>query len=401
MNSCMRLGIFIPEFPAQTHAFFWREMRAIEGMGASVFIVSTKSPKDGSCKHEFVDEASERTKYVFPPTFAGVLHGLLSSILNLYRIAYYIIGLKESSFSERLKVAGMVFCALELVAYARRSKLEHVHVHSCAHAAHIVAMAYLLGGPPYSLHLHGDLPVYGKDHSSKMQHATFVAAAAAPMERQVVDIVGLPEDRVCTCWMGVDTDRLVPPPNRRPSNTLRLVTVARLNRTKGHESVLRAMAQLVQEGQDIKYAIVGTGPYESELKGIVIELGLEDRVEFTGTLGEAEVMAVLYRSDVFVLASVGLGEASPVAVMEAMSTGMPVICSLIGGTAQMITNGADGFLVAQHDVDGIATHLRSLATSESLRTRLGTAARLRAVDTFDVRRTSAKLIKQIETHSPL
>jgi glycosyltransferase involved in cell wall biosynthesis len=325
--------------------------------------------------------------------------GFFYSMLKIYRIVGYVAGLSESSLIERIKIAGMVFCSLDFVAFARRSKLEHVHVHSCAQAAHIVAMAYLLGGPPYSLHLHGDLAVYGKDHASKMQCATFVAAAARPMEREIVDVVGLSEHRVCTCWMGVETDLMVPPSHKEPSISFNITTVARLNRAKGHENVLRAMALLVREGLDIRYAIVGTGPYESSLKRIVLELGLLDRVEFTGTLGEDEVKAVLHRSDAFVLASVGLGEASPVAVMEAMSIGLPVICSLIGGTAQMITDGVDGFLVEKHDIDGIASRLRLLVSSQELRKRLGIAARLRAVNTFDVSRTAAKLLKQIESHA--
>ena len=65
--------------------------------------------------------------------------------------------------------------------FSKFKNIQHIHAHSCADAAHIVAMVYAMGGPTYSLHLHGDLQVYGTDHKQKSANALFVAAAASPM----------------------------------------------------------------------------------------------------------------------------------------------------------------------------------------------------------------------------
>jgi colanic acid/amylovoran biosynthesis glycosyltransferase len=74
-----------------------------------------------------------------------------------------------------------------------------------------------------------------------------------------------------------------------------------------------------------------------------------------------------------------------------MSCAMPVICSIIGGTADMIQHGVDGFLVKQQDEAAIAQHIIALASDLQLRNRIGSAARARAVNDFDAAKSARKL----------
>ena len=393
-----RLGVLIPEFPGQTHAFFWREIRAIEAAGCPVEILSTRRPAKEDCRHAFAEEARARTHYLYPPAMGPAAIELVRRLHRLPRPLRYIVGLRESTWRERAGVAAMGLCSLDLAAHARKAGIRHIHVHSCNQAAHIVAMAHALGGPTYSLHLHGDLPVYGKDHASKMRHAAFVSADARPMEQQAASVEGMTADRALTCWMGVETDHMAPPPARNGAGPLRVVTVARLNRTKGHEVALQGFAAALDRGAEGHYTIAGVGPWEEQIRARVKDLGVGAHVTFTGTLGEGEVLRTLHESDVFVLASVGQGEASPVAVMEAMSTGLPVICSRIGGTPQMINDGEDGFLVDQGDSDRIADLLVALYSDPDRRRVIGERARKRAVEFFDVRHTARRLLGAVNRH---
>jgi glycosyltransferase involved in cell wall biosynthesis len=257
-------------------------------------------------------------------------------------------------------------------------------------------MAYLLGGPTYSLTLHGDLPVYGVDHRSKMLRAAFVAAAARPMQQQVIDRAGVPPERTYTIWMGVDTERFVPAGRRPVAGSLHLVTIARLAECKGHRHALAAMRRAVDRGVEITYSIAGSGPDEALIREAVERLGLGDRVRFLGSVGEHGVLDLLHSADAFVLPSVGLGEASPVAVMEAMSCGVPVVVSVIGGTPDMVTDGVDGRLVAQGDEATLEESFVRLAADPDERVRLGRAARERAVAAFDARRSAWRLLDAIE-----
>ena len=83
------------------------------------------------------------------------------------------------------------------------------------------------------------------------------------------------------------------------------------------------------------------------------------------------------------------------AIMEAMSCGLPVICSIIGGTADMIKDGDDGFLVPQEDLAAIATTARILATDPARRAAMGQAARVTAQEKFDHRTNAQALYREI------
>lgn len=390
------IGYLVPEFPSQTHAFFWREIQALREAGVAVHIVSSRRPELDACKHEFAREAARQTYYLYPPRAAQALGVLLTRPLRTVRAFRYVLGLRESPWKKRLRNCGLLLCAADLFAHARRHGYGHLHVHSCADTAHVAALCHRLGGPTYSLTLHGDLPVYGTDHASKMAGARFVACVTAPLRQQVREKVGLPEERTPVLWMGVDTDAFRSNGERAyEPNRLHLVTVARLNPMKGHCHALAAIGQALARGCDIRYTIAGEGPHRAEIDAAVRRLGLADRVEMAGTLSEAAVLALLQRADAFVLPSVGLGEAAPVSVMEAMACGLPVIASVIGGTPDMISNGADGILVPQADEQALADAFVRLAQNPHERRRLGAAARARAEREFDARQAARRLLAVI------
>jgi glycosyltransferase involved in cell wall biosynthesis len=281
---------------------------------------------------------------------------------------------------------------------ARQQNIGHVHIHSCAKAAHLGALANILDDLNYSLTLHGDLPVYGTDHAAKMKRARFVSAVTRPLQKSLETSIG--KDRPYPLiWMGVDTDRFRPAPNRRPrasSEPLHILTVARLNAAKGHIYSLRAIARLREEGIDIRYRIAGEGAARHDIEAEIKTLGIGDRVVLLGSVSEETVLSLLHEAHVVALTSFGLGEAAPVAVMEAMACGVPCIVSVIGGTPDMIDNGRDGILVPQKDVEAIADAMRRLAAEPGLLDAMSEQARKKAEETFDHRQNALKLYAAIQ-----
>jgi glycosyltransferase involved in cell wall biosynthesis len=396
----MKIVYLIPEFPAQTHTFFWREIKALRDHGVEIHLASTRRP-NVACEHSWAPHAASQTTYLLPPDPLALVRAALfpKGWMCTWR---YSRTLRESSPKQRLILgAASYVAAIKLNALCRRIGADHVHVHSCANSAHIVALGRQMGGPPFSLTLHGDMDVYGKDHASKMAGAAFVSVVTRPLQSEVHSRVGLPLDRLPVISMGVDTAAFQPGTIRQPvAGRLELLTVARLHRNKGHAHALAAMRSLVDRGFDLQYTIAGGGPDRNLIEEKVRELGLESRVKLTGTIGEHQVLDLLHSTDVFVLSSFGLGEAAPVAVMEAMSCGVPVVCSIIGGTPDMITDGVDGFMVAQHDETGLALALERLATDVALRARMSAAARARAQRDFDFRTLALRLLAEIRERLP-
>lgn len=392
----MKLGYVVPEFPSQTHSFFWREVNALRQLGTDVFLVSTRRPPAQACAHDFTQTALRETHYVFPPHWARTLPALLLRPLGVARAVSYLLRLREAPWYRRLRLLGMLACAGDLLSYAARRRLSHIHVHSCADAAHLVAMCRLLGGPTYSLTLHGDLSVYGVDHAQKAAGASFVACVARPLLAQLKTVAGLDVKRTPVIWMGVDTERFrLVDRSKSGASRLNVLTIARLNPAKGHQYALAAVRRVRDAGIEATYTIAGEGPARSEIEAEIRRLRIEAHVHMVGTISESAVLCLLHDCDAFVLSSVGEGEASPVSVMEAMACGVPVICSAIGGTRDMITDGKDGFLVAQKDDDAIARILIRLAKDPDLGRRIGEAARTRAVATFSSRHSAQQLLNEI------
>lgn len=387
-------GVLIPEFPSQTHAFFWREIQAWRQAGVNVQILSTRRPPADSCRHEWAQEARQQTAYFFPPR-SGSAARLALRPIGTARAAAYVAGLRQSPIKHRIKLHGLIPCAADLRRHCDQRGIRHIHCHSFANAAHLCALARILGGPSYSLTLHGDLPVYGVDHQSKLARCLAVTTAG-PHLIEPVAALGFPRQKILSNPMGVDTERFTPAVNRPAiSGELAVITVARLNRNKGHRFALAALRRLVDAGLDIKYTIVGDGPYRPDIDQQVSELRLKERVSLLGERGEAEVLELLRQHDAFVLSSVGLGEAAPVSVMEAMSCGLPVVASIIGSTPAMIHDGQSGFLTAQEDVAAIEHALKRIATDIVLRREIATAARRTAVEQFDARASSLRLLEHL------
>ncbi len=391
-----RLGVLIPEFPSQTHAFFRREIEAWRSAGHAVSVISTRRPPDDACRHDWADEARRETHYLYPPRPAAVAGGMLRRPHRWAGALAYIASLHESPARRKARALALLASAADLRSFAARQGIGHVHCHSFADAAHVCAMARLLGGPTYSLTLHGDLPVYGVDHAAKVRHCLAVTTAG-PHLVEPVAAIGFPRERILSNPMGVDTERFRPADatSEDTDARLRLITVARLNRNKGHRFALAAMRRLVEAGFDLYYTIVGEGPYRPDLEREIREANLESRVTLAGSRAEAEVLAMLREHDAFLLPSVGLGEAAPVSVMEAMACGLPVIASIIGSTPEMIRDGETGFLTPQEDVSAIEAALRRLAEGPALRRQLGDAARAAAVERFDARASSLRLLDHL------
>ena len=371
---------------------FWREIKALRGMGVEVLLLSTRPPLVIN-KHDFHPDAAAETRYLFPPNIRHLAAWLVAGCPNLSQVRSYWRNLEKPNVTRRLDRYGLLASAVDLVRWARSKQINHVHGHSCANTAHILALARCLGGPSYSLTLHGDLEVYGKDHKSKMAAAEFVCVVGSHLRRQVVERAGVTADRVLVTCMGLDMSKLASLNANRSytSGTLRVVTVARLNRAKGHLHALAAVQQGIRAGLNLHYTIAGEGPFRGAIESRISELGLGGCVTMTGTLSETEVFQLLSRADTFLLPSTGLGEAWPVSVMEAMAAGLPVIASEIGATPEMITSEEDGFLVPQADERAILERITLVANHIDVRKRIGDAARRTAQRRFDVSMTATAL----------
>ena len=163
-------------------------------------------------------------------------------------------------------------------------------------------------------------------------------------------------------------------------------TVANFRPQKDHPNLLAAARRALDGGLDVRWVTVGQGPLEGEMRRRAEELGLGDRVVFTGFRDDAtRVMAAF---DVFTLAS--SWEGLPVALMEALALGLPVVATAVGGVAETLTDGVDGVLVPPSDAVALSDGWTRVCTDGALHARLASAASARAGE-FDIGRAQSEI----------
>lgn len=189
-----------------------------------------------------------------------------------------------------------------------------------------------------------------------------------------------PEGVVALIPPAVEVDSVEPHTERSASETVRLLSVGRMNWTKGHEYLLQAVRLLVDEGHSVNLRIVGGGDYLESVAFTRHQLDLEKHVDLLGHMPPSQVREEMLRADVFVHAAVSEGFCN--AVVEAQGSGLPVVTTDAGGLPENVADGVTGIVVARRDPRALATAISSLIRDRALRERMGSAGRRRVAEHF-------------------
>lgn len=177
--------------------------------------------------------------------------------------------------------------------------------------------------------------------------------------------MGCPREKIAVSRMGVDMTRFSPRPVKAPATPLEIISVARLTEKKGLHVAIEACRQLKEQGMAFRYRILGIGPWERRLRTLIEQYQLEDVVEMPGFKPSHEVKAMLDDADVFLLPSVtgadGDMEGIPVALMEAMAVGIPVVSTLHSGIPELVEADKSGWLVPENDARALAQRLAAFS----------------------------------------
>jgi glycosyltransferase involved in cell wall biosynthesis len=158
-----------------------------------------------------------------------------------------------------------------------------------------------------------------------------------------------------------------------------ILAVGRFSHEKGHSDLLRAASLLRRTGpHDWRIVLVGDGPESANLRSLTNSLGLENEVVFAGQ--QADVAP--YYALAAILALPSHSEGSPNVVLEAMAAGVPVVATAVGGVPEILSHDQTGLITSPQDPQAMADGLRRLLDSESLRIRIGSAARERAATVY-------------------
>lgn len=367
----------IPEFPGQTHIFFWREIQALAKLGVECSLVSTSRPAASIVCHDWSREAMARTKYLFPPSAGDLLAAAREMVRSgpaaWWRCTGVVLGNGVGGVRERVKLVGLMVMGARLSALSRTQGWTHVHAQSCGDSAYIAVFASMLGRVTYSMNLHGAIEYFGLGQAIKWEHAAFAAAVTQVLKDDVLARVPTARsEKIDLAPMGADLsvfEKTRPYEARRGDEPIRLVTCSRLHQGKGQQDVIRAVALLRDRGVPVRFTILGEGPARAMLTALIAELGLGELVTLKGAVPERSVREALEGSHIFCLAS--HEEALGVATMEAMAMGLPVVVSRVGGVHELVRDGVDGVMVPPENPSAIAEAIERVGRDAALAARMG------------------------------
>lgn len=274
-----------------------------------------------------------------------------------------------------------------------RPDVLHAHLTWPLDAQYALAAARLARVPAVvaTAHLFVDVTL-GRRVAAQQRLATrlvdrYMAVSAAVRDRLVADL-GWPPSKIDVVRNGVPPGvaRAAPPLPRQslaPDGEAIVLVPARLTGQKGQRHLLRAAAGI--PGARLVFA--GDGPDRPMLEAEAAALGLDGRVVFLGH--RSDVPSLLSIADVVVLPS--LWEGLPLAVLEAMAAGRPVVATAVGGLREVITPGRDGLLVEPGCPAAIADAVNWLLADPARSLRMGEAARVAVEERFSTARMCAEV----------
>ena len=229
--------------------------------------------------------------------------------------------------------------------------------------------------------------------------ASRVIAVAESVRAFLISHEGMDSDRVVTLANGIDAEAFQPATDAQKSAARKALSlsegafviggVGRLVPQKNFARFIVVAAQVLAGHPSALFAIAGTGLQESELKEKAVRLGLGDSIRFLGHVSDRK--ALYHALDALLLTSDF--EGTPMTLLEAMSSGLPVVASAVDGIAEVCQNDRDALLVPPRDAGGFVTALRRLISENGLSGRLGRQARATILERYEIRGLTAQIEK--------
>jgi glycosyltransferase involved in cell wall biosynthesis len=392
----VRIAYLVSRFPAVSETFVLRELNAVDRHAdVEVDLLSLFPSRDSTVHPSARGWLDDLTRPGAIEVGAGLGFWLLRRPLRL--LGSIGIVAAASIGHPRVLIRSMVALGVA-AAHARiveRRRVEHVHAHFATYPALAAWLCMRLAGSTYSFTAHAhDIFVHQVMLERKIADAEFVVAISE-YNRDFLHGFNSADTPLEVVHCGIEP-ALYPFRKRElpgGSGLVRLLCVAGLRESKGHTILLEAIASGGESFSPIRLDLAGDGPLREELIAMSERLGLGERVRFLGSQTEEAVRRLLDEADLFALPSViasdGDMEGIPVALMEAMASGLLTIASRMSGIPELVRDGETGLLVEPGDRSDLGAALaRALAGGSSVSQE---AARRLVEDEFDVARSGTRM----------
>lgn len=247
----------------------------------------------------------------------------------------------------------------------------------------------------------------GRPYFRALQRLELLAYSAASqiitVDSRIRDYIvglGIPNGKIQVIPNAVNTDRFSPGPLGNEGEGPTVLCPRRLVPKNGPEIALRAVAELrVRHGRKARLIFAGDGPLETQLREEARQREIADSVHFLGAVPHEEMPALYRAAHAVVVPSIptdGIEEATSISALEGMACGRPVIASAIGGLAEIVDHGHNGWLVPPNDPVSLANVLAEILSGSSTADRIAAEAALSVRKNFGVDQWVARKVRTYE-----
>lgn len=388
-----KVAYILSRFPTVSETFILYEILELCKLGLDIEIFPLVHQK-GSVIHKEVEQLASHVHY---PKYV---------ISDILRDHFFWLRKRPKAYVQTIvrviaknitspKFLSRAFIVLLLSAQTARkieeAGIEHVHAHAATHPTLLAYIVSSLTGIPYSFTAHSSDIYFNQTMlDEKIRRASFVATISeynrAFLQRRYPDI-STGKIRVVHC--GIDPVKFQGERIQHASNPLKVICVGRLEKIKGHHYLVEACAQLREQHVDFRCDLVGDGELRSKIQGQINRLDLTHVIKILGFQPHQNVVKLLMQADVLVLPS--LSEGIPVAAMEGMATGVPVIATAVTGVPELVEDSVTGLLVPSQNSSALSDAILKLYRSPALRRKLGEEGRKKVLEEFNLQRSAATL----------
>jgi glycosyltransferase involved in cell wall biosynthesis len=281
----------------------------------------------------------------------------------------------------------------------KKKGIDHVHAHYATHPALVAWLIHQVSGIPYSVTVHAhDIFVEKPMLATKLQDSEFISSISEFNRQYLVDLLGpWVQDKTEIVRMGIDPSyyRNAGQERGNGSRALEIISVGSLQPYKGHIYLVKACSLLKQRGVPFHCRIIGGGDLHELLERTIAENKLDGLVELLGPQTQADVSRFLRTANCYVqpsvITSTGKMEGIPVALMEAMVSGIPVVATSISGVPELVRPGETGWLVPPEDVPALAEALMEIHADPAEANRRAALGHQWVMEEFEISSNVRKL----------
>ncbi|WP_277981369.1 glycosyltransferase [Sphingomonas phyllosphaerae] len=397
------VAYLINQYPKVSHSFIRTEVLALEAQGVAVERFAVRG-WDSEIVDPLDQEELARTRYLLrggaPPLVLAVVRAVVRRprrFVTALKMAWQLSRGGERGFPLHMIYLAEACLLLQWIGALRH--VTHVHAHFGSNAAVVAMLTRTLGGPSYSFTVHGpeefDKPLQWKLRE-KIANAAFVVAITSYCRSQLY------RWSAASDWAKIEVVHCAVDPRftdveiTSPPATDTIVSIGRLCEQKGQLLLIESLAVLRERGVRPRLVLVGDGEMRSTIERAIAAARLEEQVVLAGWVDASGISSLLDGARALVLPS--FGEGLPVAIMEAMTRGRPVLSTYIAGIPELVRDGVDGWLAPAGDVGTLADCIERimLASPETL-AELGSSARARVMARHVPLPEAAKLARLFRT----